>query len=1145
MNTAEFLSHLHELEIDIWVEEGQLRCKGPKHALTESLQTEIKSRKTQLLEFLHTLRKNQAFPAPPIQKVKRNGGLPLSFSQQRLWFLHQLEPNGTGYHSPLVVWLKGPLRVSALKQSLQIVVDRHESLRTTFPLIEGQPIQVIASQLNVPWQVMNMPDVPAADREEWLRSIVREEIGRPFNLVTGPVFRVLLVQVEKEEYVLIITLHHIMSDGWSLGILCQELEAAYSALIEEQFPTFPPLPIQYGDFAVWQRNWLQGVVLERQLTYWGNKLANLAPLVLPSDQPRQALQTYNGNTVGISFPLELSRTIAGFSQTHGVTLYITLLAAFKILLAKYTGQTDIVVGSPIANRNQPELERLIGIFVNSIVLRTDLAGNPSFEDLVDRVKETSLGAFDHQDLPFERLVEELQPTRDPSRNPLFQVMFSVQNVPYERLRLPGLTILNFDRGDLNTRFDLECYVWEGNDGGLTVNLIYNSDLFRREFIEQLGRHYQRILEGVVPDPLIRLSEVAFLEEHERRELLGEGNNSPIDSHKDQSISQLFEEMVKTHPEKVALIRDEVQLTYRQLSQRSNQLAHYLRRQGVGPEKRVGVCMERGVDLVICLLGILKAGGAYVPLDPNYPPDRVAYLLDDAQVTLLLTSPTQIPQLPPYSGLLLTPDWKAISRESVVVPPVLTHPENLAYVLYTSGSTGRPKGVMITQENVMTFLNWVHQVFSKEDLTGVLASTSVCFDLSIFELFGPLTHGGTVVVVDNALSLSKLVDQDRVTLVNTVPSAMRELVSRQRPPGVRIVNLAGEPLHASLVKQIYQEWEVDKVHDLYGPSETTTYATFGVRLPAGPATIGRPLSTTTVNVLDGGGQLVPRGVKGELSIGGGQVARGYWQRPTMTAQNFVPHPYSSQPGRRIYRTGDQVRWTREGDLEFHGRQDGQIKVRGYRIELGEIEVAVSQHPDIQEVVVLCREDSPGGKELVAYVVGEKIKEVVPVLRAYLLERLPEYMVPSVFVVLDLMPLTPNGKIDKASLPPPDSKDRTQGARYIPPQGTIQQGIAKIWKEVLQVEKVGIHDNFFDLGGHSLLLAKVQWAFQTQLECSVSMVECFKYPTIYKMANYLQSGLESSVSVATKIEDFPRKIDKRKNRMKKLSSRRITTNSEQDD
>ena len=1036
--------------------------------------------------------------------------LPTSFAQQRLWLLDELE-SGSAYKIHRALRLTGRINVSALEKGLNEIIRRHEALRTTFRSPGGRPVQVIAENISLEMPLIDLSGQPKAEREVEVERLTRDEAMRRFDLVKGPLFNAALIRLSEEEHILLLTMHHIVSDGWSMAILTRELMVLYEAFSNEDPSPLPELPIQYADFAHWQREWLQGEVLENQLSYWRKQLEGVPVLQLFTDRPRPSVQTFAGASQNIALSPTLTGALNDLSQRQGVTLFITLLAAFQTLLFRYTGQEDIVVGSPIANRNRTEIEGLIGFFVNSLAMRTDLSGNPSFLELLGRVREVAFGAYAHQDLPFEKLVKELHPERDMSRTPLFQIMFVSQNMPEEKLQLPGLTLSSLEIESITARFDIEIYLSEKPEG-LSGRVVYNTDLFDDATIARLMGHYETLLESIVANPNQRVSDVQILTDAERKQMLVDWNNTSSGYPRDRCVHQLFEQQVEQIPDAVAVVCEDEQLTYRQLNVRSNQLAHYLKKLGVGPEVLVGICLERSVEMVIGLLGILKAGGAYVPLDPSYPRERLNFILNDAQAQVLLTEKRLLDILleAPVHAVCLDTDRKSIEKESIENPAGLASAENIAYVIYTSGSTGRPKGVCIMHSNAIALLYWAKDTFNSEDLVGVLASTSICFDLSVFELFFPLSSGGKVILAENVLQLTDLPSAKDVTLVNTVPSAIAELLRiGELPESVRTVNLAGEVLKNNLVKRIYQTGKVSQVLDLYGPSEDTTYSTFTLRDGDRPATIGRPIFNTQIYILDRNLQASPIGVAGEMYIGGDGLARGYLNRPGLTAEKFIPNPFSVEPGARIYRTGDQARYRSDGNIEFFGRLDHQVKIRGFRIELGEIELVLGQHPAVEEAVVIAREDVPGDKRLVGYVVASH--EPTPTfseLRSFLKEKLPDYMIPTALVFLDLLPLTPNGKVDRRALPVPDSRRPDIEESFAAPRNAVEEALAEIWAEVLRIEKVGIQDNFFEVGGHSLMATQIISRLSDVFQVEIPLRQLFLYPTIAELALIIAEKLEKT-------------------------------------
>jgi amino acid adenylation domain-containing protein len=912
VKTIEFLSFLHSLDVRIWAEGEHLRCNAPDGVLTPALQGELKKRKEEILTLLEAGAQERCSRISPIEPVERNGPLPLSFAQQRLWFLHQLEPESQAYNSASTLRLQGPVDVAALRQALQALVDRHETLRTSFPTADGQPSQVIADSLDLPWNQEDLRVGPEAEREGIAQGRIQSLVRQPFDLATGPLIRVHLLQLDDKDFVLLIILHHIISDAWSLGIVSRELAALYDAFVEQRPSPLAPLPIQYADFSHWQRLLLAGEVLEQQLGYWHQHLSGLAPIELPTDRPRPPRQTYEGARHVLYIEPALTDAVNALSQKSGVSLAITLLAVFQSLLSRYTGQTDIAVGSPIANRNRREIEGLVGFFVNSLVMRTDLSGDPSFVEVLGRVQQVSLAAYDHQDLPFEQLVEELQPDRDPSRNPLFQIMFAVQNAPAAAFSLSGVTVRPYVREVTTTRLDLEANVWE-HDNGLQVFWVYNTDLFDETTIERFSRHFRQVLEAVVREPRQRLSQISLLSHDERQQILIDWNATDAPLPRAACIHDLVGDQAGRTPDAVALACGEDALSYAELDTRANQLARYLQeRYDVGPEVCVGVCMARSADMIVAILGILKAGGAYVPLDPNYPTVRLAYILEDAGVGVLLTQERLVAELPDSQARVVCIDTAPACRSTgpVSAPESRATASNLAYLIYTSGSTGQPKGVAIEHRSAVALVQWAKGWFREEELRGVLASTSMCFDLSVFEMFVPLGAGGSVILAESVLDLRELPNAKDVTLINTVPSGIAALLRQPGlPDSVRTVNLAGEPLKPQLVKQIEEAGQVERVYDLYGPSEDTTYSTGTLRTGDGPEVIGRPIANTQAYVLDGSLQPVPIGVPGDLYLGGAGLARGYYV------------PGSEGPPGKGPRLPDRARRDRDGPGST-GRDQGR-------------------------------------------------------------------------------------------------------------------------------------------------------------------------------------------------------------------------------
>ncbi|MCA1579632.1 MAG: amino acid adenylation domain-containing protein, partial [Acidobacteria bacterium] len=1062
------------------------------------------------------LSKASGLTAPPIVPVSREEPLPLSFAQQRLWFIDQLQPGSAAYNTPTAVRLTGKLNLEVTRRTFTEVVRRHEALRTTFAAHDGQPVQVVHEAESFAIPLTDLSEVPEGERQDRVRALALAEAQRPFDLQAGPLLRVSLLRLGEEDHVALFTMHHIVSDGWSIGILVREVAALYGAYLKGEESPLPELAVQYGDFAAWQRQWLQGEVLEKHLDYWRERLRGAPPaLELPTDRPRPTVMTQRGAQHSFRLSWDLGRGLQELSRREGVTLFMVLLAAFAVFLKRYTGQEDVVVGSPIAGRNRGEVEGLIGFFVNTLVLRTDVSGDPTFRELLDRVKEVALSAYAHQDLPFEKLVEELQPERSLAHTPLFQVMLVLQNAPGGELELPGLKLSPLDGGTdgappsegVAVKFELTVTMFETREG-LRGSVSYNRDLFDATTIERMMRHWTRLLEAVVADGTQRISRLPLITSGERQELLVEWNDTDSDYPRELSLSQMFEQQVERDAARVALVNGAEQISYAELNERANQLAHYLQARGVRAETLVCVYLERSIEMVVALLAVLKSGGAYVPLDPQYPSERVSFILGETAAPVVLTQSSLAETLPQSASLKICLDREAevIKREFAANPIVEIDPEQLAYVLYTSGSTGRPKGVAITHGSGLAMLQWALATYSPAQLSGVLAATSICFDLSIYELFAPLSCGGKVILVENALALAQLAAGSEVTLINTVPSAMAELVRMKAvPASVAVVNLAGEALSRELVDEVYERTTAQQVWNLYGPTEDTTYSTFAlIAANCGEKpSIGKPIDNTRAYVLDEELEPMAPGTIGELYLAGAGLARGYLGRPELTADRFVPDPFATAGGGRLYRTGDLVRHLSDGQLEYVGRVDHQVKVRGYRIELGEIEAALRSHVGVQDAVVVVRE-SAGEKRLVSYVVsaaGETVNSGQ--LREWLRQRLPDYMVPSVFVPLAELPLTPNGKVDRKALPDPGAVGREE-REYVGPRNAVEEVLSGIWAEVLKQEQVGVHDNFFELGGHSLLATQLMSRVRTSFAVELPLRALFQQPTIAGLALSIETA-----------------------------------------
>jgi len=1043
--------------------------------------------------------------AASIPKVADREHLPLSFGQQRLWFLDQLDPGNPLYNMAQKIRLRGKLEVSALQQAVNRMVKRHEALRTSFTLRNGEPVQAIARDLVLAVPIIDLSSLPGDQREAEIEKRTGEEARLPFDLSTGPVMRAQILRVQPDDHLLLLTMHHIVSDRWSLGVAATELAEHYCALIEHRPSQLPDLAVQYADFSVWQRKTLEGDVLNQQLQYWKKKLEGAPSLLeIPADHPRPAQMSMRGAWLHHVVPQNIVNRLTALSQEEGVTLFMTLLAAFQTLMSRYSGQNDVVIASPIAGRNFAELEPLIGFFVNTLALRGDLSGDPSFRQLLARTKETCLEGYACQEIPFEKLVEELQPERSLSHNPICQVLFAHQNAPMQMLQLPGVELERTAVHPGTSILDMSWFAMDVPEGML-IRVEYNTDLFEADTIARALEHFSHLLESVLADPTQPISQLTLLGENERHRLLVEFNANETEFPTLRCMHELVEQSASRTPDAVAVICGDDRITYQALNDRANQIAHHLIKLGAGPEVLIGVFLERNSDLLPAILGVLKSGSAYVPLDPSYPRERIAAILEDAKASIVLTQQALLTQVRGSvpNCICVDADWKEIAAGPTENPQTAVKPENLGYVLFTSGSTGRPKGVALEHQSAVTFVHWAQTVFTPGELAGVLLSTSVCFDLSIFEIFVPLSVGGKVIVVQNALYLPSADAKDEVTLINTVPSAMAELVQMKAvPSSVKTVNLAGEALPESLVNEIYRATPVEKVYNLYGPTEDTTYSTYTLTHAHERVTIGRPLPNTQAYVLDRHGNPQPIGVPGELHLAGAGMARGYYGRPELTAERFLPNAFSRQKNARMYRTGDLCRWLRNGNLEYLGRLDHQVKLRGFRIELGEIESVLVQHAGVRQCLVIPREDEPGLRRLVAYVVAQPGQAPQhEELRDHLKLSLPEFMIPSAFVGLDAFPLTPNGKINRKALPIPEYAH--QAAAFVAPRNWTEEQIAGIWAKVLRIKQVGATDDFFALGGHSLLATQVVSRIRQSLNVEVPLRALFEAPTVAQLAQRVEA------------------------------------------
>ncbi|MCT7964314.1 amino acid adenylation domain-containing protein [Laspinema sp. D1] len=1043
---------------------------------------------------------------------------PLSLGQQALWFLYQMAPESVAYNIFDTAVIRSPLDITALHRAWQTIVNRHPILRTTYTTYEGKPFQILHEQLE--------GDIQVTDASNWSEDYLNKQIlleaDRPFNIEKELPWRLNIFTLSPQEHILLLTMHHIASDSWSYDLLFTELQIGYAAETDQTshqpIEDYLPKNLPYTNFVNWQSEILSSPKAEKHWEYWQKQLSGDLPILnLPTDHPRPPIQSFRGGTHVFQLDEKLLKGLKEVTRTTGTTLYKLMLTAFFVLLYRYTNQEDILVGSPMLGRSGREFKGVVGYFVNPAVLRASISGNLTFLDLLAQVSTQVKAAQKHQDYPFPLLVEQLQPQRDPSRSPLFQVSFTWQKQRWcESGKELGLKMEPYPLGhQRGASFDLNVMMMEMGEV-LLAGWQYNTDLFDEATIARMAGHYQTLLEGIVSNPQQKISELPLLTPADRHQLLIEWNNTWAEYPQDKCIHQLFEEQVERSPDAVVVVFEGEQLTYRELNAKANQLAHYLRSLGVEPEVLVGICVERSFDTIVGILGVLKAGGVYVPIDPAYPPERIAYMLNDSDLPVLLAQQKLVASLPEHQArvVCLDADWEEISVMPFLPPITGVTSENLAYIIYTSGSTGKPKGVLIAHQGLCNLVETQIKLFKVRPDSCVLQFASISFDASIWEIIMALCVGGTLCLgtreqLQPGPTLLQLLREQKITHANFVPSVLAALPNEELPALENIV-VGGEECPPSLVER----WASGRrFFNLYGPTESTVCATIAQCFNStGTLSIGRPIANTQTYILDPHNQPVPIGVPGELHIAGVGLAKGYLNRPDLTDEKFIPNPFSNELGSRLYKTGDLARYLPDGNIEYLGRIDDQVKVRGFRIELGEIEAALSQHPNLLQATVALREDIPNQKNLVAYTVP--LQEPAPPiseLRGFLKQQLPDYMIPNAFVTLAALPITPNGKVDRRLLPAPDIKSLIQTLEFVAPQTPTEELVASIWEKVLGVEQASVNANFFELGGHSLLATQVVSQLNSSLGLHLPLSKLFELPTVASLSSYIDATLWTSENI----------------------------------
>ncbi len=1147
MSVMGFLSRLRDMSIKLRLEGDSLSYEAPKGAVTREILGEISSKKEEIMEFLRQIELEKSAAGSPIVPVPRDGenNFPLSCSQQSMWFFDQMTKGNPVFNISNAVRMSGTVEAEAIRLSLAALTQRYEPLRTTFSNVNGRPVQVINSEMETALHELDLKGMGTENIEEELKIRLRQEARHIFDLEKGPLFRFCLFTLDENEFVLSLTIHHIISDAWSNIIFVGEFFRAYKTVLEGKSTAFAPPEIQYVDYVLWEKDRLAGEEMNRSLEYWKKQLEKPTTLQLPTDYARPKSQTYEGGFQALELSPALVEKLKGICSKEGVTMFMLILSAFQTLLHRYSGQEDIFTGTVVANRGKKDTERLIGFLMNTLVLRTDFGGDPCFSDILKRVKRMTLDAYTHQELPFDRMLEEIKPERDVSRTPLFQVMFILHNTPEAQLELPYLKMRQISVESHMAPFDLRLQLTEGDDR-LKGGFDYNAALFDPSTIKRMAAHLQELLEAVSSNPMQPVSRMDIITPMEREQLLNAFNDTQAFYPMQSTVSSMFEARAGEAPDSVAAIFEDEKATYGELNERAGRMAALLRLKGVGAESIVAVMLERSIEMIIAIMAVEKAGGAYLPIDPHYPEDRIAYMLEDSGAALLLSHKR-------FSDISVPEKIQRIFVEDQHLysdfPYDEKHhidPHSAAYVIYTSGSTGKPKGAVIEHHSLVNRLGWMQKMYPIDSSDTILQKTPFTFDVSVWEMFWWSAYGAKVCFLGpgeekDPQKITEAIERHNITVMHFVPSMLQVFMDYIKDSGgvhrissLKQVFASGEALTVSHVRLFKETMGKNgtRLANLYGPTEATIDVSYFNCSTAGDldtVPIGKPIDNIKLFILDKNMLLQPIGVPGELCISGVGLARGYLNRPELTSQKFVDNPFFE--GRKIYRTGDLARWREDGNIEYLGRMDFQVKVRGFRIELGEIEGAMLRHPAVKECIVAAWERKPGNINLVCYVVTDKESGIQPPgLQAFLEKVLPEYMVPKIYVFLDSMPVSRNGKADRKALPPPVLEKKES---YAAPCSETEKALAEIWREELGLDNIGINDNFFEIGGHSLLLARVHSRIKKQFDRDFSLLDMFTHSTISSLAKYVTDG-QAQVSFSQN-EDRLRKQKEAKQRRKQMSGR----------